>query len=317
MNNPYILVLTHDIDSLSWQENPLNYQRVFYPFTSGIIKNAYRLIFRHIRGSDYLKSLRFAFFDGILSRLNLVKDSWQQSLNIILNIERQYDVRSTFFFIPFSKDPGHTPDGHIAPKNRACYYNILGHTSLLQSLEQQGWEVGIHGIDAYLNVESATKELERFKSFLPFKKQFGIRMHWLYHRGEESWKILEQAGYSYDATYGWNDKIGFPGSKYKPFIPDGCNKLYVLPLNIQDNVLLRSDRQNLNPAKAWNEVEKLLTFIKEKSGVITIIWHNTSFVAPRYWGWLYEKIIQKAQNDQALIVTACKAMDFFMNFNNS
>jgi peptidoglycan/xylan/chitin deacetylase (PgdA/CDA1 family) len=317
MNDKYILVLTHDIDSLTWKEFPLNYQRILYPFSNALIKNTYRLIFRHISGFDYLKSLRFAFFDSILSRFNLMNDPWQKSLDKIIDIERKYDVRSTLLFIPFFKDPGHTPDGNKAPINRACYYDILNHASLLQSLEQQGWEVGIHGIDAYLNLESAKRELERFKSLLPFKKKFGIRMHWLYHQGEESWKILEKAGYSYDATFGWNDKIGFPGSHYKPFIPNGCNSLHVLPLNIQDNVLLRWDRQNLNPKSAWKEAEKLLTFAKEKSAIITILWHNTSFVAPRHWGWLYEKIIQKAKEDNALIVTAGEAIEMSTNSSNS
>jgi len=133
MNNNYGLVLTHDIDSLSWKEFPLNFQRFLYPFKSAMINNTYRLFCRHITGLDYIKSLRFAIFDGILSRFNLVHDSWQQSLDIILDIERKYDVRSTLFFIPFSKDPGHAPDGKKAPINRACYYDILNHSSLLRS----------------------------------------------------------------------------------------------------------------------------------------------------------------------------------------
>ena len=64
-----------------------------------------------------------------------MNDPWQKSLNIILEMERKYEVRSTLFFIPFSKDPGHTPGGNKAPINRACYYDILNHASLIQSLE--------------------------------------------------------------------------------------------------------------------------------------------------------------------------------------
>jgi len=315
MKKNYILVLTHDIDSLSWKEFPLNYQRVLYPFTTAFIKNAYRLFSGHISGSDYMKSLRFTFFDGILSRFKLVNDSWQNSIDIILNIERKYDVKSTFFFIPFCRVPGHTPDGDIAPSKRACYYNVLDYISLLQSLEEEGWEVGIHGIDAYLNIESAKGELDIFKRILPLKKKFGIRIHWLYHRGEESWKIFEKAGYLYDATFGWNDKIGFPDSRYKPFVPNCSGELHVLPLNIQDNVLLRSDRHNLSPPKAWKEVEKVFTIAREKHAVITVLWHNTSFVAPRHWGWLYEKMIQQARDDDALIVNACEAIKLVNSFD--
>lgn len=311
MKNSYVLVLTHDIDSFSWKEFPLNYKRLLYPFTTGIIRNIYRLFSGHISSLDYIKSLKFAFFDSILSRFNLVDDPWQRSLDIILEIERKYEVRSTFFFIPFRKQPGHSPHGQIPSSNSECYYDILDHISLLKSLEKDGWEAGIHGLDAYLNFESAKRELEIFKRILPSKKEFGIRMHCLYHQGEESWKILEKAGYWYDATFGWNDKVGFPDSQYKPFIPGCCNKLYVLPLNIQDNALLRRDRQNLNPKDAWAEVEKILTIAKEKCGVVTILWHNSSFMVPFFWGWLYEKIIQKAKDDNALIVKACEAIELF------
>jgi peptidoglycan/xylan/chitin deacetylase (PgdA/CDA1 family) len=235
----------------------------------------------------------------------MAKDPWWESFCIMLEIEKRYGVRSTLFFIPFPRRPGHTPKGKRAPNNRAAYYELEDYRSLLQQLERDGWEVGIHGIDAYRELESAKAELEAIRRLLPGKNRMGIRMHWLYHLGNKTWKILEAAGYAYDATFGWNDRVGFPGGQYRPFIPKEIS-LVVLPLNIQDGALLGEWHQFLEKHEAWQRAEQVLTEAKEVGAVVTVLWHNNSFAAPRYWGWLYERILQRAKKDGACI---CRASD--------
>jgi len=182
----------------------------------------------------------------------------------------------------------------------------------LQQLERKGCEIGVHGLDAYCDLESAKAELEAVRKLVPDKVQIGIRMHWLYHKGKETWKILDEAGYAYDATFGWNDRVGFPEEQYRPFKPDGVENLVVLPLNIQDGALLCESHQFLRDEEAWHRVEQILEVVKERRATVTILWHNHSFVAPRYWGGLYERIIQKAKKDGALI---CRAIDVVEMFN--
>ena len=308
---PYVLVLTHDIDVLSVKELPLS-GRTFWGFAYRcLIINSRRLLSQRLSVHEYLDSLKQVLFLPLI-KLGLTEDPWQKSLETMLEIEKRYGVRSTIFFIPFPNRPGHTPEVKPAPTNRAAHYKLEKYKDLLQQLEREGWEVGVHGVDAYLDLASAKTELGAFRKLLPEKDKIGIRMHWLYHKGKETWKILDEAGYAYDATFGWNDRVGFPEEQYKPFKPDGVENLVVLPLNIQDGALLGESHQFLRDEEAWHQVEHILEEAKERRATVTILWHNNSFVAPRYWGWLYEKIIQKAKEDGALI---CRAIDVVEMFN--
>lgn len=308
---PYILVLTHDIDALSLKELPLS-SRTFWGFVYRcLIVNSKRLLNRRLNFHAYLDSIKHVLLLPLI-KLGIVKDPWEESLKVVLEIEKRYGVRSTFFFVPFPKQPGHTPEGNPAPNNRAVHYNLNEYQGLLQQLEREGWEVGVHGIDAHLNPTSAKAEFEALRRLLPWKDKLGIRMHWLYHRKNETWQILDEAGYTYDASFGWNDRIGFPDGQYKPFKPDGVRNLVVLPLNIQDGALLGERHQFLSNEEAWQQVEKILDEAKSKRAVVTILWHNNSFVVPQYWGWLYERIICKAKKDGAFI---CRAIDVIELFN--
>jgi peptidoglycan/xylan/chitin deacetylase (PgdA/CDA1 family) len=275
-----------------------------------LVVNFKRFITGQLKLVEYLESVKYALLSPFI-KLGWVTDPWKESLRVMLDIENKYGIRSTLFFIPYPKRPGYKPDGFPAPRNRAAYYNLYEYKTLLLTLEENGWEVGIHGIDAYRDIESATNELSIFKELLSNKNNFGIRMHWLYHRGEETWKILDEVGYAYDATYGWNDKIGYPGNRYYPFIPECAKGLVVLPLNIQDGALLSEQYQNLSNREAWDKVKKVFEEAKVKKAVITILWHNNSFVAPRYWGWLYERIIEQAKSDGARIMRAIDLINEF------
>ncbi|MDI6880393.1 MAG: hypothetical protein QMD16_13670 [Desulfitobacteriaceae bacterium] len=308
---PYILVLTHDIDSLSLKELPLS-GRTFWGFVyRSVILNFWRFLRHDIETREYLQSLLYVLLIPLI-KLGLARDPWQEGLHRTLEIEKRHGVRSTLFFIPFAKTPGYTPEGKRAPNKRAAYYELKACADLLQHLERNGWEVGVHGIDAYRDLESAKAELEVIRRLLPGKDRIGIRMHWLYHLGERTWRILEAAGYAYDATFGWNERIGFPSGQYRPFIPEGMNKLVVLPLNIQDGALLGEWHQFLSKQQAWEQVEQVLTKAKEVGAVVTVLWHNNSFVAPRYWGWLYELILKRAREDGAYICRACDAVEMLL-----
>jgi len=308
---PYILVLSHDIDVLSIKELPL-LGRTFWGFAYRcLLVNLRRLFMRKLHFMQYGNSLKYVILLPFI-KVGLAKDPWQESFQIMLDIEKRYGVRSTIFFVPFPRKPGHTPEGKPARGNRAAHYQLEEYKGMLQQLEREGWEIGVHGIDAYLNLKSAKAELEAIRKLIPERDRIGIRVHWLYHKGEETWKILDKAGYAYDATFGWNDRIGFPDGRYEPFKPERAQSLVVLPLNIQDGALLGEWHQFLSNEQAWQQVEQVLAEAKEHKAVVTVLWHNNSFVAPRYWGWLYERIIQRAKEDGARI---CRAIDVVEMFN--
>lgn len=298
----YTLVLTHDIDFISLRKHPVFSNVTLEFFKQCLWVNFLRTLRGDLQFIQYLDSLRWCAVYPLV-KLGLHPDPWERSMDDILNIETRRGVKSTFFFIPFANHHGHIREG-IPAKGRAIKYDVREHGELLQKLERDGWEIGVHGLDAHISVEDARKELEVIKSLLPDKKDFGIRMHWLF-QSEKLWNNLKEAGYYYDATFGSNDKVGFPEGQYVPFKKDG---IWVLPVNIQEGTLLGYWSKGAPAYDPWEMVESILAKAKEKEAVVTILWHNNAFGVYHYHGYLYEKIIQKAQTDGARI---CRCIDVF------
>jgi hypothetical protein len=303
----YSLVLTHDVDDFSLREIPVS-SRTFWGF-------AYRNItmnFRRYRRGDldmqnYLKSLGWACATPLV-KAGIVCDPWLSSFRDMIEIERSYGVRSTLFFISIPRDPGHNPDGTNAPSKRSGYYRLEDWKQHLLKLHSDGWELGVHGIDCHVSVESARRELYAFSQVLGINSP-GLRMHWLYST-DSLRENAKKAGFAYDSTLGWNDRIGFPEGRLQPFI-DRETGLPILPLNIQDAALLGEWRQGLNGSEAWQKVSILMDEAKKIRGVLTILWHSTSYGPPRFWSDIYVRILEKALNDGARIIRAIDAVQEF------
>jgi peptidoglycan/xylan/chitin deacetylase (PgdA/CDA1 family) len=241
-----------------------------------------------------MDSLKWFFLYPFV-KSGLVCDPWESAITDIMEMEDKYGMRSTFFFIPFPNRSGFTKKGFPAHNNRAAMYDIKKYQKLLQLIELKGWEVGVHGIDAHLGVKEAIEEFKIMQELFPDKKEIGMRMHWLY-QSDDLWKNLKEAGFYYDATFGTNEGVGFPEDKYKPFKKDG---IWAIPLTFQDAALLDSCGMKLPIANSWPYIKKVLNIAKEKKAVVTVSWHSNVFGVYKYYGRLYERILQQAQNDGA------------------
>lgn len=293
-NHTYTLVLTHDVDHLSLRAYSFFSKHTLCFLKRSLYNNLRRTITKDITLKNYLDSIRwFALYP--LVKLGIVEDPWEKAIFDIMAMERKYRVLSTFFFMPFPHRPGFVEKGVAASKARASVYDVKKYQKLLQKIELQGWEVGVHGIDAHLGAEEAKEELKVIQDLLPEKKQIGMRMHWLF-QSDNLWKNLKEAGFYYDATFGTNEGVGFPEDKYKPFQKDG---IWVIPLNFQDAALLDSCGMKLPIADSWPYIEKVLNIAKGKKAVVTICWHSNVFGVYKYYGRLYERILQRAKSDGA------------------
>ncbi|MFA6226286.1 MAG: hypothetical protein WC620_08995 [Methanoregula sp.] len=74
---------------------------------------------------------------------------------------------------------------------------------------------------------------ENWRWWLAGDDSVGNRTHWLLF-DRNSWKKLDDAGYTYDTTFGYNDDAGFRAGTLQVCHPEGCSKLLELPLHIQD-----------------------------------------------------------------------------------
>jgi hypothetical protein len=246
--SPYILVLTHDVDLLSVRELSWRSRTLRGHIFRCVFGNVARLLRRRISFRQYL--------DGLLSGVSvpLIKakflaDPIEESFRTMLEIERRHGVRSTIFFIPEARNPGKIPRGAEAPTRRAADYFIERLRERLRRLEEEGWEIGVHGIDSYRDLEAARREFEMMSEILGHRN-IGHRSHWFYSKGMDSWSILRQAGYAYDASLGSNYIIGWPEGKKDPFRPFAGDPFTVLPLPVHDAPILDQAKMNLDPSEA-------------------------------------------------------------------
>jgi hypothetical protein len=303
---PYTLVLTHDVDALRVGDLPLGRTLAGLVYRC-LAENLCRLARGWLSWQEYGLSVR-AVAEYLPARLGSRLDAWVRSLAAMLEMEEEFGVRSTLFFIPVAREPGASPDnGARAPGTRAAHYRLAGCAPLLKDLVRGGWETGVHGLNAWRSRDDAIRELRAFREACPEQRDVGIRMHWLYRR-DGMWEDLDAAGYAYDSTLGWNDRVGFPDDRFWPFRPSGAKRLMVLPLNIQDGALF--DRRR-TPDDAWDRIAAVLAEAERHRGVVTVLWHTTSFEAPRFWGQTYRRLLCRARADGAAILTAGQSVRRF------
>ncbi len=327
LDAPYTLVLTHDVDHLSMRGLPF-LSRAQLALVKALVFGNLRRVFRgRLELRDYVSSLALALKLPLVA-LGLCRDPWERSIEVVTQLEDRYGVRSTFFFMPFDRQPGHVQPGISASQNRASYYRVSNHADLIRSLTARGWEVGIHGIDCHVSAAAAAAERAELAAIVGQDYRIGVRMHWLYSSPELR-RNLAEADYAYDATLGWNDRIGFPRADEEPgnrgqspngdsplpgsspaFRPfkDAETGLDILPLNIQDVALLRADHMDLGPEQAWKSIKAVLDEARAHQAVVTVLWHNDSLLPPRCWAGLYRRILEQARSDGAVVERAIDAV---------
>jgi hypothetical protein len=213
----YMVALTHDVDVTSAKER--SWFSVGYAVYNSFLNREF------ING---LKILLAKSFKKRFIKKWFAKDPWN-CFEEWIQIEKEIGLKSSFYFIPFKNLAGID-----APKVREAKYDL--DEELIRRLVEGGWEVGVHGIDNWKNVKKGEEELEQI--FKLAKSKVGTRIHWLFF-DDETWKRLNDAGYYYDTSFGYNDDVGFRAGTLQVYRPERVKNLLELPLNIQDGSLFR------------------------------------------------------------------------------
>jgi hypothetical protein len=235
-----------------------------------------------------------------------LRDDFWLEFDRYTEIEREFG--STFFFIPFPNSAGTLGDDP-APRRRAARYDVAKIRHHLLKLLSDGCEVGVHGIDAWRDVRRARAELQRIQE-LTGVSELGTRMHWLYW-AEDSAQVLEEAGFAYDSTFGYNDAVGFRAGTTQPFCPLDAIRLLELPLTIQDSALFYRDRMNLSEAQALAACKDLIDSAVTAGGAITVNWHTRSLSPERLWGDFYAALLRELQAHRVWFGTARQTVAWF------
>lgn len=220
----------------------------------------------------------------------------------IIEIEKKYSVKSTFFFL--------NEKGKInlfKPETWKLYlgrYNIKNPkiVKIIKKLNSEGWEIGLHGsYESYKNKKLLKKEKEELEMILG-EPVYGIRQHHLNLDIPRTWKIQEELGFEYDASFGFRDRIGFKGNSFFPFHP--FNSLFLeMPLTIMDSALFSSYNSIID---VWEECKKIIEIAERENAVLTILWHQRSFNKKEFLNRskIYEDLIKLCKEKNAWVTTA-------------
>jgi hypothetical protein len=299
----FMVCLTHDVDFVGIRDHKFDHTMWGFLYRSSVGS-----LVRAMKGSlSWSKCLECwkAALSLPLVHLRLRDDFW---LEFERYVEIEKDFGSTFFFIPF-KDVAGTLGTVSAPKRRAAKYDVAVIGKQVLGLLEEGCEVGLHGIDAWQHCENARVEAERLQQ-VTGQGPVGARMHWLYW-SEGSAKSLEDAGFCYDSTFGYNDAVGFRAGTTQPFRPLGTESLLELPLNIQDSAMFYSDRMKLSESDALNICKSVIHSAVSFGGSLTVNWHTRSLSAERLWGDFYARMLEEFQKYRVWFGKAQEIVSWF------
>lgn len=299
----FIACLTHDIDFAQIRNHKLD-QTVWGFLYRASIGSLVRCLNGKLPLQKLIKNWK-AVLSLPLVYAGLSKDLWFQ-FDKYTEIEKE--TKSTFFLIPFKDKPRDNIPKHNA-KKRSTKYDISDIREVAKTLVEKKFEIGVHGIDAWHNLDKAHQERERISEFYK-GTEFGVRIHWLFFN-DDSYRILEAAGFSYDSTFGYNDAVGHRAGTTQVFKPLSAKKLLELPLNIQDTALFFPQRMNLSEEKATGLCGELIKNVKSYGGVLTILWHDRSLAPERLWGDFYITLLRKIKENKVWFATAGEIVNWF------
>ena len=296
----FIVCLTHDVDHPS-----IRMHRWDHTMFGFLYRAAFDSVRNLLRGRSSFRS--FAANWAAVVKLPFVhmgwaRDFWRDFDLQYLELERE--LPSSYFIIPFPNRPGKIAQG-TAPAIRASGYGVRDIEDVILRLMATGREVGLHGIDAWIDSRDGREEFAELRHLTGAEK-IGVRMHWLYF-SPDSPRLLEQAGASYDSTVGYNGAVGYRAGTTQPYKPLDCNQLLELPLHVMDTALFYPTRMSLSNQQAWPILERMIENSSRFGGCLTINWHDRSLAPERQWGAVYCDLIRELRAQGAWFATLGQA----------
>jgi hypothetical protein len=135
-------------------------------------------------------------------------------------------------------------------------------------------------------------------------------MHWLYF-SNASPRHLEDAGFQYDATCGYNDAIGFRAGTLQAFQLAASTNLLELPLSIMDTALFYPGYLGLTAEQGVDRCSKLVTEARRFGGTLVINWHDRSLAPERQWGRCYQGLLTEIESADAWFAKGVEAVEWF------
>jgi hypothetical protein len=299
----FIVCLTHDVDHVGIRNH--KFDHTMFGF---LLRATLGSVLDVVRGkksfgqlfTNWLAVLKLPFV-----HLGLAKDFWYQFDHYV---ELENGAASTFFVIPKKGETGLDANGSRSPK-RAASYDARDLKDILRGLKSSGKEIGTHGLDAWRDA-AAGRDEKKIISEITGATETGVRMHWLYF-GEQSHAILEEGGFTYDSTVGYNGTVGYRAGTTQVFKPLSVKNLLELPMHAMDTALFYPSYLNLSPTQAAEKISPLIKFAAQNGGAFVVNWHDRSIAPERLWDGSYVELISECKKNGAWFATAGQAVEWF------
>jgi hypothetical protein len=302
-SSPFIACLTHDVDHALFRRHKWDHTMLGFLYRASVGS-----LFNMLRGRMSFRKVLTNWAAAASLPLIHTENGTDLWAEFDRYIDFEGDAKSTFFIIPFKARPGRTARG-TAPEARSARYEARDILDRIQRLEAAGCEIGVHGIDAWLDSARGREELEEIAAVTK-GPGVGIRMHWLYC-DEASAATLESAGFEYDSTVGYNETIGYRAGTTQVFRPFGARELLELPLHVMDTALFYPRYLDLSPREARDRVRGILDVAVRFGGAVTINWHDRSIAPERLWGDSYATLLEDLRREEPWFATARQAVTWF------
>jgi asparagine synthase (glutamine-hydrolysing) len=265
---PVEILLTYDIDAVAVTSSMRLKRACFDTF------NAIRMLARgHVAGagSRFAAALRFAVRSGSL---------WHLDEAAATALAR--GLRSHFFV--YGRARTHSPRLRIFDPEYDIADSKLAST--LRALAGRSFGLGLHqSFDSWRDPIAMRMERQRVEEHVGLKIH-SCRQHWLRFSWADTWEAQQQAGFSLDATLGFNDRPGFRNGaalRMRPWSErlDAELSLESLPIVLMDSHLY--DYAEHNDRTRAAAIEQWLGEVQHVGGAATIIVHPHT-LGPEY-GW--------------------------------
>lgn len=231
-------------------------------------------------GAYVLKRGDIAAFFQLAFHAVIRRPDWL-NMDKIMKVESEYDVKSTFFWL-VNKDK-------VNARMTNSDYHIRSSSiqKIIQSIEEKGWENGLH---KSISSDSFRTELNRLGVTVS-----GNRFHYLRFSLPEGYDEIEKSELKFDASLGFAESFGFRNSYGLPFMPYHLKEqkqysFVEVPLNVMDGTFHRYMNLPVNQT-----AESVIRFVEKNKTdcILSILWHNTFFTNYKYKGYLeeYKKLL--------------------------
>lgn len=299
----FTVCLTHDIDFVGIRRHRLDHSACgfLYRATLGAL---WQFVTGKLSWGRLVENWRAAAVLPFVY-MGWARDFWEP-FEWYLRVEN--GLPATYFVIPYKGCAGEKVPVSNA-SHRATAYDIGDIAASASRLLEQGNEIAVHGIDAWHDSGKGRAERNRISAFTGGSTQ-GIRMHWLLNDLRTP-LALEQAGYTYDSTCGYNETVGYRAGTSHVFRPLEAHTLLELPLHIQDGALFYPKRLALSEPEAESRCRALISNARRSGGVLTVLWHDRSHAPDRLWGAFYSKLIEELKSHNPWFGTGAEVVDWF------